>query len=162
MDASYTHVFARPAQAGEGPIAQLELEITETTVLRHDSQSTKALKRLKGAGVGIAFDDFGTGFASLSLLQKYPLTRLKIDRSFISRIDRKAGDAAIVEAVIRMATSLRLSVIAEGVENAEQEAALIELGCLEAQGYRYGRPMPASDIVGRYLSSPGTSLRSSG
>jgi diguanylate cyclase (GGDEF)-like protein/PAS domain S-box-containing protein len=141
------------AKHGLSP-GQLELEITETTVLRHDSQSTKALKKLKAAGVGIAFDDFGTGFASLSLLQKYPLTKLKIDRSFVARIDRKAGDAAIVEAVVRMATSLGLSVIAEGVENTEQEAALIELGCLEAQGYRYGRPMPAPEIVGRYISSP--------
>ena len=79
---------------------QLELEITENTVLRHNNQSTKALWKLKSLGVGIAFDDFGTGFASLSLLQKYPLTRLKIDRSFIAGIDRKAGDAAIVNAVI--------------------------------------------------------------
>jgi diguanylate cyclase (GGDEF)-like protein/PAS domain S-box-containing protein len=125
---------------------KLELEITETTVLRHSKQSTKALRRLKAIGVGIAFDDFGTGFASLSLLQKYPLTRLKIDRSFIQRIDRKAGDAAIVGAVVSMAKSFQLEVIAEGVETAEQETAVLRLGCDEAQGYRYGRPMPAREI----------------
>jgi EAL domain-containing protein (putative c-di-GMP-specific phosphodiesterase class I) len=101
--------------------------------------------------VGVAFDDFGTGFASLSLLQRYPLTRLKIDRSFVARIDRKAGDAAIVKGVIGMAKSLDLKVIAEGVETAEQEAALILLECDEAQGYRYGRPMSASGIVEVYL-----------
>jgi diguanylate cyclase (GGDEF)-like protein/PAS domain S-box-containing protein len=125
---------------------RLELEITETTVLRHSSQSTKALRKLKAMGVGIAFDDFGTGFASLSLLQKYPLTRLKIDRSFIQRIDRKVGDAAIVGAIVSMAQSFKLEVIAEGVETAEQEAAVLRLGCDEAQGYRYGRPMPAIEI----------------
>jgi diguanylate cyclase (GGDEF)-like protein/PAS domain S-box-containing protein len=130
---------------------QLELEITENTVLRHSNQSTKALRKLKTLGVGVAFDDFGTGFASLSLLQKYPLTRLKIDRSFVARIDRKAGDAAIVKAVIGMAASLDLEVIAEGVETAGQEAALVRLGCDQAQGYRYGRPMPAAEIVDAYL-----------
>jgi diguanylate cyclase (GGDEF)-like protein/PAS domain S-box-containing protein len=129
---------------------KLELEITETTVLRHSKQSTKALRKLKAMGVGIAFDDFGTGFASLSLLQKYPLTRLKIDRSFIQRIDRKAGDAAIVGAIVSMAKSFQLEVIAEGVETVEQEAAVLRLGCDEAQGYRYGRPMPARDIAKTY------------
>jgi diguanylate cyclase (GGDEF)-like protein/PAS domain S-box-containing protein len=140
---------------------QLELEITENTVLRHSNQSTKALRKLKSLGVGVAFDDFGTGFASLSLLQKYPLTRLKIDRSFVSRIDRKAGDAAIVKAVIGMANSLDLKVIAEGVETAEQEAALVLLGCDEAQGYRYGRPMQAAEIVHAYLDHS-TVVRQSG
>lgn len=125
----------------------LELEITENTVLRHNNQSTKALRRLQALGVGIAFDDFGTGFASLSLLQKYPLTRLKIDRSFVEKVDRKAGDAAIVAAVVNMAKSLGFEVIAEGIETAEQEAALARLGCDEAQGYRYGRPMPAAEIL---------------
>ena len=129
---------------------QLELEITENTVLRHSNQSTGALKKLKALGVGIAFDDFGTGFASLSLLQKYPLTRLKIDRSFVAQIDRKEGDAAIVKAVIGMATGLGLLVIAEGVETAKQEVALIGLGCDEAQGYRYGRAMAEAAIIETY------------
>lgn len=131
---------------------QLEIEITENTVLRHSNQSTKALKRLKTLGVGIAFDDFGTGFASLSLLQKYPLTRLKIDRSFVAQIDRKLGDAAIVKAVIGMARSLGLAVIAEGVETPAQEAALVTLGCEEAQGYLYGRPMSAAAFSKRYTN----------
>jgi diguanylate cyclase (GGDEF)-like protein/PAS domain S-box-containing protein len=130
---------------------QLELEITETTVLRHSTQSTKALRKLKATGVGVAFDDFGTGFASLSLLQRYPLTRLKIDRSFVERIDRRARDAAIVQALLRMATSLDLAVIAEGVETAGQEAALLSLGCNEAQGYRYGRPMPRPKFIAAYF-----------
>jgi diguanylate cyclase (GGDEF)-like protein/PAS domain S-box-containing protein len=148
----YEVVSAALQKHGRSP-SNLELEITENTVLRHSNQSTKALRKLKALGVGIAFDDFGTGFASLSLLQKYPLTRLKIDRSFVARIDRKAGDAAIVKAVVSMAKSLGLEVIAEGVETPEQEAALVRLGCDEAQGYRYGRPMPAAEIIRTYLDS---------
>lgn len=128
---------------------QLEIEITENTVLRDDNQSVQELKKLRSLGVGIAFDDFGTGFASLSLLRKYPLTRLKIDRTFVANIDREAGDEAIVTAVIGMAKSLGLAVIAEGVETARQEAALARLGCDEVQGYRYGRAMPADEIIQR-------------
>jgi diguanylate cyclase (GGDEF)-like protein/PAS domain S-box-containing protein len=148
----YEVVSAALQKHGRSP-SNFELEITENTVLRHSNQSTKALRKLKALGVGIAFDDFGTGFASLSLLQKYPLTRLKIDRSFVAKIDRKAGDAAIVKAVVSMAKSLGLEVIAEGVETPEQEAALVRLGCDEAQGYRYGRPMPAAEIIRTYLNS---------
>jgi diguanylate cyclase (GGDEF)-like protein/PAS domain S-box-containing protein len=148
----YEVVSAALEKYGRSP-SSFELEITENTVLRHSNQSTKALRKLKTLGVGIAFDDFGTGFASLSLLQKYPLTRLKIDRSFVAKIDRKVGDAAIVKAVVSMAKSLNLEVIAEGVETPEQEAALVRIGCDEAQGYRYGRPMPASEIIKIYLDS---------
>lgn len=128
----------------------LELEITENTVLQNHSQSTRALRRLRKLGVHVAFDDFGTGFASLSLLQKYPLTRLKIDRSFIAKIDRRASDAAIVGAVITMAQSLGLQVIAEGVETPCQEAVLQKLHCDEMQGFRYGRPMPADELLRQF------------
>lgn len=130
---------------------QLEIEITENTVLRHNDQSTAVLDRLRTLGVGVAFDDFGTGFASLSLLQKYPLSRLKIDKSFVSRIDREVRDAAIVQAVIAMARTLKLAVIAEGVETKAQETALRQLGCDEAQGYYYGRPMPSDEFIASYL-----------
>lgn len=149
--------LARHGLEGE----QLELEITENTILQHNNQSTKALRKLRALGVGVAFDDFGTGFASLSLLQKYPLTRLKIDRTFVSRIDRKASDAAIVGAVVKMARSLGLAAIAEGVETAAQEKALVKLCCDEAQGYRYGRPMSGSAICEHYLTpSPSLTARS--
>ncbi|PXA93296.1 hypothetical protein DMC47_22355 [Nostoc sp. 3335mG] len=131
--------------------SQIELEITENTVLKNTNRSTKDLRKLRSSGVGVAFDDFGTGFASLSILQKYPLTRLKIDKSFVDQIERKAGNAAIVGAVVEMAKSLNLTVIAEGVESAAQEQVLGKSGCDEAQGYRYGRPMQAADILERYL-----------
>lgn len=133
------------------PADQLEIEITENTVLRHNDEVSTTLRRLKALGVRVAFDDFGTGFASLSLLQKYPLDRLKIDRSFVRQIDRSASDAAIVQAVIGMARTLGLTVIAEGVETLAQEAALLALGCDEAQGYRYGQPMPADVVANVFL-----------
>lgn len=131
----------------------LELEITENTVLRHTNRSPRALRRLKALGVQLAFDDFGTGFASLSLLQRYPLTRLKIDRSFITKIDRRPGDAAIVGAVTTMAQGLGLHVIAEGVETISQEDMLKQLRCDEAQGYLYGRPMPEPELIDRFAPS---------
>lgn len=134
----------------------LELEITEKTVLRHTNRSPRALRRLKALGVHLAFDDFGTGFASLSLLQRYPLTRLKIDRSFIAMIDRRPGDAAIVGAVTTMAQGLGLHVIAEGVETPAQEGMLKQLGCDEAQGFLYGRPMPESELIDRFAPSHAT------
>ncbi|MCH2486638.1 MAG: EAL domain-containing protein [Erythrobacter sp.] len=129
---------------------RLELEITESTALQDNIHQMRDLGRLKNLGVHIAFDDFGTGYASLSLLQKYPLTRLKVDRSFIARIDRSETDAAIVQAVVTMARTLGLDIIAEGVETAGQEAALKALSCHEAQGFLYGKPMPAAEVIARF------------
>lgn len=109
---------------------------------------SKQLRRdLRDLGVDIAFDDFGTGFASLSSLQRFPLTTLKIDRSFISDIARKPQDAAIVRAIVSMGNDLGLHTIAEGVETAEQEASLKKIGCRAVQGFRYGKPAPAVAIA---------------
>ena len=116
-------------------------------MLRNNKNGLTDLTKLKQLGVGIAFDDFGTGFASLSLLQEYPLTRLKIDRSFISGIDQNAGDEAIVTAVVAMAKGLGLAVIAEGVETAEQEAVIKRVGCHEVQGHLYGHAAPADQFL---------------
>ncbi|RYC28877.1 GGDEF and EAL domain-containing protein [Lichenibacterium minor] len=121
----------------------LELEITETTVLGLDESVVAPLRRLRDLGVKIAFDDYGTGYASLSLLKRYPLTRLKIDREFIRDLDTDPDDAAIVKAVLAMGASLGLEVIAEGIETAEQAVALAAFGCREAQGYRFGKPVSA-------------------
>ena len=126
------------------PSHLLELEITETTVLGLDESVIDPLRRLRDLGVRIAFDDYGTGYASLSLLKRYPLTRLKIDREFVRDLDTDPDDAAIVKAVLAMGASLGLEVIAEGIETVEQATVLSALGCREAQGYRFGRPMPAA------------------
>lgn len=124
----------------------LELEVTETTVLHNDDKSVEIMTALRDIGVGIAFDDFGTGFASLSCLQRYPLTTLKIDRGFIANIITRPADAAIVRAIISLSKELGLDTVAEGVETEEQERALVALGCPSAQGYRYGRAMPADEL----------------
>ena len=133
------------------PPEALELEITENIVLRHDDTMLAPLRALRKAGIGIAFDDFGTGFASLSMLKRYPLSRLKIDRSFIRDICTDRVDAAVVNAMVYMATSLGVEVIAEGVETEPQRDLLLGCGCPTAQGYLYGRPMPLADL-NAYLS----------
>ncbi len=126
--------------------ADLELEITETILLDRAESTISALRALRSQGVSIAFDDFGTGFASLSLLKDFPLTKLKIDRSFVRNILADGDDAAIVRAVLAMARSMELKVIAEGIEMPAQEAFLKAQGCDEGQGYYYGRPMPADQF----------------
>lgn len=119
----------------------LELEITETIVLRHDDEALEPLRRLHESGVSIAFDDFGTGYASLSTLKRFPLSRLKIDRSFVSDIEREPHSVAIVSGVASIGRALDLCVIAEGIET-EQQAAMVEkLGCTEGQGYLFGKPL---------------------
>ncbi|MGZ2385412.1 putative bifunctional diguanylate cyclase/phosphodiesterase [Rhizobium brockwellii] len=128
----------------------LELEVTEDVALADDERSMRTLERLREIGVGIAFDDFGTGFASLSSLQRFPLTTLKIDRGFIRDIVTKPSDAAIVKALVAMSRDLGLETIAEGIETVEQEVALKTMGCPAGQGYRYARPMREAD-VGTYL-----------
>lgn len=127
--------------------ADLELEITENIVLRHDEAMLAPLRELRLRGVGIAFDDFGTGYASLSMLKRFPLTRLKIDREFVRDLATDPDDAAIVRAVLGLGRNLALEVIAEGIENAEQAAFLKSHDCAEAQGYLYGKPMPGPEFA---------------
>jgi diguanylate cyclase (GGDEF)-like protein/PAS domain S-box-containing protein len=120
----------------------LEIEITENVALNYDDASV-VLQKLRDKGVKLAFDDFGTGYASLSYLTRFPLSRIKIDRSFVGKITDDAEDAAIVRSLISMAHNLGLEVIAEGVETAEQAAFLLKETCEEAQGYLYAKPLAA-------------------
>ena len=137
------------------PASALELELTETIALRHDDELMAPLHALHAYGVGVALDDFGTGFASLSMLRRCPLSRLKIDRGFVSELgmdgDLGSGsdrsDVVIVEAVLALGRGLGLGVVAEGVETEAQAAFLAGHGCDEAQGYLYGRPAPASSLL---------------
>ena len=128
------------------PGPNLELEITENIILRHDGALVDALRELRVMGVGIAFDDYGTGYASLSLLKRFPLTRLKIDRGFVQNLCENPQDAAIVRAINALSRSFGLAVIAEGIETEEQRVRLIAKGCGEAQGYLFGKPMPAQEF----------------
>ncbi len=126
------------------PAAMLEIEITENVLLDRDpGRIHRSLDALKGLGVRVALDDFGTGFASLTHLKRFPVDRLKIDRSFVRAIETDSGDAAISRAIIGLARSLGLEVVAEGVETEGQLAFLRDNGCGYAQGYLFGRPEPA-------------------
>lgn len=133
----------------------LELEITEEVALNDADASVQALKAIRDIGVGVAFDDFGTGFASLSSLQRYPLTTLKIDRGFIRDIRTRTSDAAITRALVAMSKEMGLRTVAEGIEGAAQESVLREIGCQEGQGYLYGRPMRKEDAL-RCINNAGT------
>jgi diguanylate cyclase (GGDEF)-like protein/PAS domain S-box-containing protein len=124
----------------------LELEITENIMLQYDDAMIPPLRELRSRGVGIAFDDYGTGYASLSLLKRYPLTRLKIDQSIVRNVIEDAEDAAVVQAVLYLGRSFEFDVIAEGVETEAHETRLREYGCKEAQGYFYGRPVPVEQM----------------
>ena len=131
------------------PPELLEIEITENVLLDRDpGRILNSLNALKTIGVKVALDDFGTGFASLTHLKRFPVDRLKIDRSFVRNIETDADDAAISRTIISLAHSLGLEVVAEGVETPEQLAFLRRHGCNYAQGYLFGRPEPASELAG--------------
>jgi len=125
----------------------LELELTETVLMRHAESTAYALRQLKAIGVRLAVDDFGTGYSSLSYLTRFPIDALKLDQSFVHDIIAKSDDAIVVSAVISMGKSLRHRVIAEGVETIEQLAFLQAHGCDEGQGYYFSRPVGAKQFA---------------
>jgi len=124
----------------------LEIELTETYLMRDPQSTATVLEALKNMGVGIALDDFGTGYSSLSYMRRFPVDTLKIDESFVRNLISDSDDAGIVVAVINMGKSMHMRVVAEGVETATQLAFLQEQGCPEGQGYFLGRPAPAEEI----------------
>jgi diguanylate cyclase (GGDEF)-like protein len=126
--------------------SMLELEITENILMDDPQVIIDALVQLKSHGIGIALDDFGTGFSSLSYLQKLPLDRLKVDRAFVTNI-AKEGESVIAETIIDLGKKMNLKVIAEGIEEIEQQERLIELGCDEVQGFYYAKPMPEDEFL---------------
>ncbi len=137
------------AESGLAP-RYLELELTESFIMKDIEQTRQTLQGLKRLGVHLAVDDFGTGYSSLSYLKNFPIDRLKIDQSFVRDISRNSNDAAITTAIIAMGHSLGMKVIAEGVETKEQLDFLRRHRCDEIQGYYFGRPMSKDDFT-RYL-----------
>jgi diguanylate cyclase (GGDEF)-like protein/PAS domain S-box-containing protein len=135
----------RALRAQEVEPRLLEIEITESAAMQKADGTIVTLDKLKKQGVQVAIDDFGTGYSSLSYLQRFPVDALKLDRSFVSALPRDRSGVSISLAVITMAHSLGLKVIAEGVETSEQVAFLAEHGCDEMQGYYLSRPLPAED-----------------
>jgi EAL domain-containing protein (putative c-di-GMP-specific phosphodiesterase class I) len=133
-------------QTGLDP-ALLELELTEGTLMRHQADVVGDLRALRRIGVRIAIDDFGTGYSSLAYLQRLPIDRLKIDRSFTQGLTDGSNGGAIVEAIVGIGRSLEMEVLAEGVETLDQVEQLRALGCKVAQGYLFGRPMSPSEFI---------------
>jgi diguanylate cyclase (GGDEF)-like protein/PAS domain S-box-containing protein len=127
--------------------ARLGLEITENVLITEADSPWNTLHSLKRLGVKLMLDDFGTGYSSLAYLKRFPVDVVKIDRTFVDGVGEEAEDSAIVEAVIGMARTLDLGVIAEGVETAKQAESLRALGCERAQGFWFGRPQPAADVT---------------
>jgi EAL domain-containing protein (putative c-di-GMP-specific phosphodiesterase class I) len=125
----------------------LELEITEGVLMDHSAETIDRLQKLRELGVLIAVDDFGVGFSSLSYITQFPISTLKIDRVFVDRLPDSASDAAVTLAIIALAHSLDMIVIAEGVETIEQLDYLRLHGCDYVQGYFLGRPQPMSSIA---------------
>jgi EAL domain-containing protein (putative c-di-GMP-specific phosphodiesterase class I) len=125
----------------------LEVELTESTVMTQPDRVIDQLLQLRAIGVDVAIDDFGTGYSSLSYLKRLPLKTIKIDRSFVHDVDTDADNRAIVSAILGLAKTLGMSVVAEGVETEGEEEHLKETGCAVAQGYRYTRPLPARDFA---------------
>jgi len=141
------------ARTGLSPTS-LELEVTEDILLHDEQSALNTFLKIQALGVRLVFDDFGTGFASLSYLKKFPLDGLKIDRSFVLGLLANPDDAAIVSSTIGLSKQLGLSVIAEGIEDRATADFLVSMGCGEGQGYFFGRPMPASEFEARFLTAP--------
>ncbi|WP_166255792.1 sensor domain-containing protein [Solimonas terrae] len=135
------------------PAHCMELEITEGMLMQSPEESAEVLRELRRLGIAIVVDDFGTGYSSLAYLTRFPIDKIKIDRSFVRDIANDAADAAVVNAIIAMARSLDIRVIAEGVETEEQEQYLLDRGCDEVQGFRYSPGVRAEDFA-RLLEPP--------
>lgn len=140
-------VFAKILQETGVDPACIELELTESMLMRHTEETIEMLNRLRSLGLNLSIDDFGTGYSSLSYLKRFPIQKLKIDRSFIRDITHDPDDAAITEAIIAMGRSLKMTVIAEGVETIDQLTYLRNHHCDEGQGYYFSKPTPASDCT---------------
>jgi EAL domain-containing protein (putative c-di-GMP-specific phosphodiesterase class I) len=144
------YLGAALAQSGVDPSAVV-LEITESVLMQQTESVLTRLRELKALGVRLAIDDFGTGYSSLSYLQRFPIDILKIAKPFVEEVGMGADRSALARAIIGLGDTLRLQTVAEGIERAEQRAALLQLGCMMGQGHLFARAMP-SDGIGRLLA----------
>ena len=151
-DANFVSVVSEALLRAHIPADQLWLEVTEGVMIAEPEQALEALRKLCDLGVRVAIDDFGTGYSSLSLLQRFPIQRLKIDRSFISGVADDLGARSLVRTIIAMGESLGLDMVAEGVESVRQLQALAELKCSKAQGFLISHPV-APDLMGQTVGA---------
>src|SRR4029079_14569089 len=134
------------AASGMSPVL-LQLEVTESMMMRNVGRALQVRDAIQSRGIRLAIDDFGTGYSSKSLMKHFPIDTIKIDRSFVRDLPQDSEDQAIAQAIISMGKALGMTVVAEGVENAEQEAFLRTHGCDEMQGFLISRPLPAPQIA---------------
>ncbi|EME71590.1 hypothetical protein H261_02976 [Paramagnetospirillum caucaseum] len=127
--------------------SQLEIELTESTVMAEPERAIEQLNRLREIGIQVSVDDFGTGYSSLSYLKRLPLSTIKVDRSFVRDVNNQSDNAAIVSAILGLADALDMSIVAEGVETEGEERHLKDAGCIKVQGFRYAKPMPADQLA---------------
>ena len=147
-------VEAEAAAAGV-PTSLIEIEITESLLIKDSVRVRTALERLRRLGCRIALDDFGTGYSSLAYITRFPPDRIKIDKAFVHNIERSASDAAIASAILSLGESLNITVTAEGIERTSQLEWLRKRGCHEAQGFLLSRPLTATDLESRLLRGSG-------
>ena len=124
----------------------LELEVTESLIMRDVQQAVDKMRELEAMGIALSIDDFGTGYSSLAALKSFPISRLKIDKSFVRDLAHSADDQAIARAIISLSHQLQMRVIAEGVETEQQRDFLAQYGCDEMQGYLFSKPVPPDEI----------------
>ena len=129
------------------PASLIELEITESALMEDPEEAVRLLRSLRAAGLSLSIDDFGTGYSSLAYISKFPISKLKVDRSFVRDLGSDTADAAVINAVIAMGHSMGLSVIAEGVETIAQLDYLRGRGCDEAQGFLFSPAVPAAEFI---------------
>ncbi|WP_082130557.1 sensor domain-containing protein [Kiloniella spongiae] len=153
--ADFVHKVAEVLEFTQVSPGSLELEITETAIMADFREADRILNSLAELGVHLAIDDFGTGYSSLSYLKRFPVNKLKIDKSFVLKLDQNQDDAAITAAIISMAHAMGTKVLAEGVEEKSHMLFLKERGCEEAQGYYFAKPMPAEDFL-KWCTREGT------
>jgi diguanylate cyclase (GGDEF)-like protein len=147
-------VFSALAGARLAP-GRLELEVTESALLQEGTSTLDALNNLRGFGVRIAIDDFGTGYSALGYLRKFPFDKIKIDRSFVSDLTNENPESVIVNAIVGMSRSLKMSTVAEGVETAKQRDLVMAAGVTEMQGYFFSRPVPANEVLPKFFPNYG-------
>jgi len=164
FDGTDVEALVRRVLAETGlPPHRLEVELTESLLVHERTAVVDTLEGLRRLGVGVALDDFGTGYSSLAYLRAFPIDKLKVDRSFVSRIDDEgvgAGGVAIVKAIVDLASALGLATVAEGVETDAQRDVLRSLGCAQAQGYLFAKPMALDAVEAMLELSPGEPRRS--
>ncbi|MBL8391013.1 MAG: EAL domain-containing protein, partial [Candidatus Accumulibacter sp.] len=148
--------IAATLEAWRLPASSLEIELTESMLMADPVSASTLLHRLAHLGVRLAIDDFGTGYSSLAYLKRFPVSRLKIDRSFVRDLETDANDAAIIAAVVAMAASLNIEAVAEGVETVEQLRFLQARGCHVVQGHLFSPPRPAAALTTFHFPLPTT------